>query len=250
MREDEFYQDFRSEVAKEVAIVLGKVTHFLHKDIVDYISEKNIDFEKEFNNFSTVPNSFNNNDFFGDDCVFPGYRRVVNGERKDKWKNNLSKDGTILNDNTIPRHIWAFLTIGKCYSGPNWKESKLNKFELAHIFNHKVDEIDFERKYFKNINDKIKPYSLFSSASNVVLIPKGLAKPTDNLDEVKLCFYNKFIDYYKKTPKGINGFRKDKLPLWYDDVKWNEPKLPKDWKKNIDKLLVYRSENLKKRYNK
>ena len=245
------YKNYAFRIERELAIILGSVSHHLHPDIIEYIKYKNKEFKSEFKSYSH-PN-LNVEDFLfdGSDCLFPGLRRPVNKEKTGKkWKNNINKiDGTIFNDNTYPRHIWSFLTVNKSYSSSSWKESLLNEFELAHIFGHKVDEIDLEKRAFNKFNSDRNPYSLFTSASNVVLIPKGLAKPTDKLETIKLCYYQRHIELYGENFYNMSGFKKDEMiPEWYNEIVWLEPELPKDWKLRVDKLLKYRSKHLELKY--
>ena len=95
----------------------------------------------------------------------------------------------IIDDNTFPRHLWCFLANGKTYSGPNWKNSGLGEFELAHVFTHKESEIDFEKQFFKCVREALYPYGDFSCACNVVLLPKGTVRPTDNSITIKAAFF-------------------------------------------------------------
>jgi hypothetical protein len=85
----------------------------------------------------------------------PGYRRPINKEKSAKWKNNIYEpDKTILNDNTLPRHIWAFLSVNKAYSAGSsgmWSSSGLDWFELAHAFGHKEDEKGLEQEVFRGV---------------------------------------------------------------------------------------------------
>ncbi|WP_304142294.1 hypothetical protein [Mesoflavibacter zeaxanthinifaciens] len=249
------FKDKSKEIERDIAILLAKVTHHIHPEIVKYIAEKNIDFKKSFEEFCH-PN-LNFDDFFyqGSDCVFPGIRRPINSEKKHlkKWKNNIyEKDGTIFNDNTYPRHLWTYLAVDKLYTGALWKESSLNQFELAHVFGHKEDERELEKKVFENFDSSTKPYSLFTSASNVVLIPKGFAKPTDQMINVKKCFYKRHLDLYGNNIIGIGEFNNSFVPDWYDQVEceWEKPILPLDWKLKIDNLLKYREKHLKEKYDK
>jgi hypothetical protein len=232
--------------------MLGKICHHIHPEIVNYIAEKNIAYQTEFE--SACHKSCNINSFFyeNSDCVFPGFRRPINNEKIEKWKNNVfEKDGTILNDNTIPRHIWAYLSENKAYSGGAsgmWSSSGLSNFELAHIFNHKQDERD-EKTIFKQITDNTEPYGLFTSASNIVLIPKGFAKPTDHIKSVKICFYKRHLKLYGNNIIGLSGFDETRVPSWYSEIYWVEPTLPSDWKIRIDNLLNYRETYLRKKYH-
>jgi hypothetical protein len=224
----------------------------MHPDIVKYITQNNISYQSEFekvchNNLDVLPFLYQNSD-----CVFPGFRRPINKEKKAQWKNNVYEaDGTILNDNTFPRHIWAFLSMNKAYSGGKsgmWSASGLDKFELAHIFGHKQNERGLEKEVFFDFDEKIQPYGLFTSASNIVLIPKGFAKPTDHMKNIKVCFYKRHIELYGNNLVGISDLNEFNIPEWYNEIQWLEPILPKDWKVKIDNLLKYREKYLKHKY--
>ena len=246
------YTDFSDSVERELAFILGKITHHIHPDIISFITQENLDYKERFK--SICHKSCDINSFFypGSDCVFPGVRRPIKKETTKGWKNNIhEEDGTILNDNTFPRHIWAYLSMNKGYSGGAsgmWSLSGLDKFELAHVFCHKQDERELEKKYFSEFNNIQKPYGLFTSASNVVLIPKGFAKPTDYLVSIKLCFYKRHLELYGNNLIGISNFRDDEVPSWYADVKWLDPELPSDWEMKVKNLLKYREKCLKNKY--
>jgi len=204
---EEFYmfENDSESVEKTIAMCLGKVTHHVHPKIVERIAEANVNYK---NDFKKICKELDAEVFFydGSDCVFPGVRRNINKEKVGKWKNNIhSVDNTILNDNTFPRHIWAFLSMNKQYDGNSWKKSGLEKFELAHIFGHKVDEKELEKKVFNQYDETKLPYALFTSASNVVLIPNGLMKPTDKFESIKIAFYKGILIYMGITciPKKI-----------------------------------------------
>lgn len=247
------FQDHSKSVERELAILLGQVSHHIHPEIVNKISKANIEFEKEFE--SSCHPKLDMQDYFysGSDCLFPGIRRPVNSEKegKEKWKNNINEeDGTIFNDNTYPRHIWSLLATNKAYSSISWNESGLNAFELAHIFGHKVDERNLEKGVFKSVDENKNPYALFTSASNVVLIPKGLTKPTDKMDSIKIAFYKRHMDLYGNNLIGLENFDESKVPSWYNEIKWLEPELPNDWEQKIEKLLEYRKKHLMEKYSK
>jgi len=245
------YPDLSNEIEKDLAIILGKITHHIHPEIVKIITEENKKFKAIF---SKICHGNSNVEAFFyplSDCVFPGYRRPVNKEKQHRkiWKNHIYEpDGTILNDNTVPRHIWAYLTLGKGYTGGMWGESGLNKFELAHIFSHKQEGRQLESKAFE-LNIEQEPYALFTSASNVVLIPKGFAKPTDNMESIKMCFYKRHIDLYGNNLIGLSNFKESILPAWYDEINWLEPELPTDWEVKTKTLLKYRERHLVGKYS-
>jgi hypothetical protein len=247
-----YFPDLSSTVEKELTIMLGKICHHIHPEIVNYITQKNVAFKTAFESF--CHKSLNVKPFFyeNSDCVFPGFRRPINKEKKGSWKNNVCEnDGTILNDNTFPRHIWAYLSDNKAYSGGStgmWTSSGLAKFELAHIFSHKQDEQGLEKKVFQLVSENVEPYGLFTSASNVILIPKGFAKPTDKMESVRICFYKRHLELYGNNLIGISNFNEPLLPSWYSEINWLEPSLPDDWKSRIDNLLNYRERYLQKKY--
>lgn len=234
-----------SQFDKDLAIILSKLAYHISPEIVKYIVERNkLDyayFEKLFKDKIDIKNYL----FEGSDCVFPGVKRYVSMKGK-KQKYN-SEYRAIIDDNIFPRHIWCFLTNGKCYSGPNWKNTSLGEFEMAHIFTHKESEINVEIDFFKEIKNNLYPYGEFTSAANVVLLPKGTVRPTDNSTILKSIFFKRYIELYGETTlNGRKGFNENKIPKWYSELKWNTPFFPVDWKKNIDKLLDYRKEKIKK----
>jgi len=243
------FPDLTQNVEKSLSKILGSVSHHLHPDIVKYIIESNIGFKEKFQQYSHKELNIHEFFFEGSDCIFPGVRRPVNRETSgSKWKNNIYKDGTILNDNTYPRHIWSFLVNGKPYSSSNWKITGLNSFELAHIFGHKTNETSLEKNSFLKFEENKNPYSLFTSSSNVVLIPKGLTKPTDKMESVKLCYYQRHIDLYGENFFHMTGFKKELVPEWYKDIRWIDPILPTNWNQKIDLLINYREQHLKLKY--
>ena len=247
------FQDLSKTVEKELTIILGKITHHIHPEVVDYITKSNIIFEPKFK--AMCHKLCNVESFFykGSDCVFPGFRRPINKEKNGRWKNNVfEQDGTILNDNTFPRHIWAYLSTNKAYSGGSagmWSSSGLDNFELAHVFGHKQDERELESKVFKSFVNTTEPYGLFTSASNIVLIPKGFAKPTDHMKSVKICFYKRHFDLYGNNVIGLSDLDESLVPSWYTEIKWHEPILPDDWRRKIDNLLEYRGKYLQKKFS-
>ena len=246
------YSDLSWTAEKELLLILSRITHHIHPNIVSYITKENVRYQSNFQKICNDKCKLSQFFYRDSDCIFPGFRRLVNKEKTGKWKNNVNhKDGTILNDNTFPRHIWAYLTMNKAYSGGvsgMWSKSGLSKFELAHIFSHKQNERTLEKEVFTEVDENIEPYGLFTSASNVVLIPKGFAKPTDQMKTVKICFYKRHLELYGNNIIGLKDFNENHVPDWYDEIKWLNPELPCDWEAKIDNLLKYRENYLRKKY--
>lgn len=227
----------------DICAILAKLAYHIHPGIVERIQSKN---QQEFDYFRDLfagKIDVGNYLFDGSACVFPGVRRYVAGRGKRRSYNPTYR--AIIDTNEFPRHIWTFLTNGTAYSGPSWRQTGLNEFELAHIFTHKASELTFEEDFFDMVRTDIKPHSDFTCACNVTLLPKGTVRPTDKSAAIKAAFYMRYIELYGEAPLiGRNGFRVAKVPSWYGELQWNEPVLPKDWRENIDRLLAYRTRRI------
>jgi hypothetical protein len=231
------------EFEGDVCRILSRLAYHIHPKIKQKIQERNRAEFQYFVDLFADKIDVSNYLFEGSACVFPGVRRYVGGKGKKKAYNPSYR--AIIDDNSFPRHIWCFLHNKKTYSGPNWKNSGLGVFELAHIFAHKEDELEFEGQFFKTIDKKLLPYGDFTCACNVILLPKGTVRPTDNSKSIKAIFYMRYIKLYGETTlKGRTGFKKSDVPNWYGDLKWNEPVLPEDWEQGIEALLKYRTKRI------
>jgi hypothetical protein len=117
----------------------------------------------------------------------------------------------------------------------------LSQYELAHIFTHKPYEVEQERRFFPEFIAELSPFGNFTCACNTILVPKGMASPTDTLPGVKAAFYRRYVELYgEDTLNGRTGFDRSKVPEWYDDLIWNEPRLAMQWEARIEDLLDYR----------
>lgn len=228
----------------DIAEILAALCYHVHPEIVSFVKDRNAEdriyFERLFGNHIPV----NHYLFEGSACVFPGVRRYVNGRGRTKAFN--PSEEAILDDNVFPRHLWCHLMAGKAYSGPAWKETGLNGFELAHVFSHKpATEDELEKCFFDDYDEGIVPFGNFTCAANVVLLPKGTVRPTDNSSLIKSVFYKRHMDLYGEgTLDGRSAFRHDDLPDWYDALRWNVPVKPPDWRANINRLLEYRKKTI------
>lgn len=229
-----------------IAITLAQVCHFVHPHIVKRIRELN---EKDTNRLTEIiPHEVDRVTYLysGSACVFPGVRRYVGRMNPREKRKYVQSQAAIIDDNEFPRHLWAFLAGGTAYSGPSWIATRLNDFELAHVFAHKADERRVEQDVFRFVDATIIPNGLFTCASNVVLVPKGLAKPTDHLDSVKKAFFKRHVDLYGEAMlPGLAGLKDDKIPSWYAQLVWSEPILPDGWERSVEKLREYRFRRLR-----
>ena len=175
------------EFEQDICAVLAHLAHHIHPKIIEYIQLRNAEEHDYFKRLFANKIEIDHYLFDGSACVFPGVRRYVNSEGKKRAYN--AEYRAIIDDNEFPRHIWCFLENGKTYNGSNWKATGLNQFELAHIFTHKETEIEFEKPFFSNVDVGLFPYGEFSCACNVILLPKGTVRPTDNSETIKAAFY-------------------------------------------------------------
>jgi len=238
-----FIENRIAEYEKDICSILASLAYHIHPKIIEIIQRMNSD---EYGYFKDLFEGRINVDYYlfdGSACLFPGVRRYVSGEGKKKAYNREYR--AIIDDNTFPRHIWCFLENGKTYNGPNWKNTGLGEFELAHVFTHKESELEFERQFFSNVVDDLYPYGDFTCACNVALLPKGTVRPTDNSKAIKVAFYMRYIELYGEKPlNGRSGFNHELVPNWYSQLKWNKVPLPDDWEMNIEKLLNYRTRRI------
>ncbi|MFT6917385.1 MAG: hypothetical protein ACJAWL_003744 [Motiliproteus sp.] len=223
--------------------MLSQLAHHVHPAVVERIQQRNEEerafFESLFENKIPVSSYL----FSGSACVFPGVKRYVSGQGVKRRYNRAFS--AIIDDNVYPRHLWCYMAGSVAYSGPSWKNLRLSTFELAHVFSHKETELEGESRIFETYDNAMLPFGDFTCACNVVLLPKGTVRPTDNSDALKAVFYQRYIDLYGETPlQGRSGFRKELVPAWYRQLKWNEPVLPSDWKSKTDKLLSYRTKKI------
>lgn len=231
------------EFERDICIVLSQLAYHIHPKIIQKIQDKNRAEQAYFAEIFSEKIDTKNYLFDGSACLFPGVRRYVSGKGKKK-KYNVDYQA-IIDDNTFPRHIWCFLKNGNTYNGPNWQNSGLGEFELAHVFTHKETEVQFERQFFREMDESLFPYGDFTCACNVVLLPKGTVRPTDNSRTIKAVFYKRYIDLYGEKPlNGRRGFHETLLPDWYDDLIWNTPVLPGNWEVSVEKLLAYRTKRI------
>jgi len=243
------YPNLIADEQRSIAQALAKVSHHMHPVVVAAVKDRNADPGERARLEAILPECLEKEAWLypGSACVFPGVRRFIGKVRKRELLKYVPKKCCIIDDNRFPRNVWTFLAVGEHYGGPNWKTSGLAQFELAHIFGHKRSQRGLEEQVFKRFDASTKPWGLFTCAGNVVLIPKGFAKPTDGLSAVRVAFFKRYIDLYSEASlPGLRELDNDALPKWYDEIEWNDPILPPDWEENLEKLFDYRVDRLKK----
>ena len=227
----------------EIAKILASLCYHIHPDIVATIQERNIKERAYFENLFAGRIEAKPYLFGGSSCVFPGIRRYTAARGK-KQAFNVG-ESAILDDNIFPRHLWCFLLNETAYSSKAWKQAGLDRFELAHVFSHKPLEAELERQYFHQFSTEVPPYGNFTCAANVTLLPKGTVRPTDNSPTIKSVFFKRHIDLYgEDTLAGRAGFKHDSAPEWYNQLEWNDPILPQNWRDRTEELLNRRTKRI------
>lgn len=237
-----------------IALTLAGVAHHVHPKVVSLMQQLNAEHADELR--AMLPPEVDAEEYLypGSACVFPGVRRAIGTfgqQEKDERNKYNPKNAALVDQNIWPRYFWTYLTLGRGYGGPAWRESGLDQFELAHIFAHKPGERSLEAEVFERFDEGVRPWGLFTCASNIVLVPRGLAKPTDHLRALRLVFFKRAIDLYGETIiPGASGFRDDRVPDWYGELDWNAPILPDDWEARMIRLHKYRVRRLSEIFSK
>lgn len=240
-----FESRLTSAIQQRIAEALAETAVHVSPAIVKAIAKANMDYRSEFKDVR--PKELDTSDYLfdGSACVFPGVRRFVGPANKGQRQKYIPSEKAVMDTNIFPRHIWTFLAAGKSYSGPMAKKVGLDRLELAHIFSHKVGERELERRCFRRCSSRPRPFALFTCAANVVLFPQGLAKPTDQLEEVRVAFFKRHVDLYGEASlPGLSGLKGTVVPGWYGKLKWQEPSEPPGWEEKVKDLLAYRHKRL------
>lgn len=239
-----------AEVEREVSIAIAKVAYFISPKVVRRIAELNKNWKAEFQTSHSSKLSLEHFFYDGSACVFPGVRRPATKDERE-----LGKEGgrrkhhqtvtAILDDNVFPRHLWCFLCAKspRQYTGPTWKDTGLAQFELAHVLPHNASESKKVMDWFVKAPTVV--HGLFSCAANVILLPKGMAKPTDGTAGIRMVVLKRYFDLYGETHSGgFSGLRLPEKLTWYRDLEWNNPIEPPDWEVRIANLNEFRKERI------
>ena len=54
--------------------------------------------------------------------------------------------------------------------------------------------------FFAAIQPHLHPYSDFTCAGSVALLPQGMVRPTDKSKAIKAAFYSRYIELYSEEP--------------------------------------------------
>lgn len=237
------------QVEQKLAECVASVAYFMSPRIVEQVALRNADWAAEL--CRDFPNRFDHAACFysGSASVFGPVRRKENkAERQLAPQRYYLKHRAIIDLNWFPREAVSFICTGSRYTAKRWKSSGLAAFELAHILPHKAGEVENVAHYFSALPPEPFPYGLFTCVSNVALIPKGMAKPTDLNGAVRLAFMQKYFELYGEPHAG--GFRGLKIPPeteWIKHLPWRNDCViePADWFQRVDRLDKFRRSRLR-----
>ncbi len=227
---------------------------FINPKIIERITLSNKELESYF--CSYMANSGIDHKYYTwEKCstMFPGIRRA-NGKTDNVFKKKQlppelrsEKNAIYIDDNSYPKHVWAFIFTGQQFSnkGPGG-------YELAHIFEHKaVDRITEELCIEDNSNyDLTKPLSgMFTGAASLMYAPRTFVKVTDHSLQARRLIQRKAIELYKETthllPPTI-GLKKHDKEWDINSFVWGRPVGEFD---QIEPFLEYRKNRLKRILN-
>jgi len=236
---------------KQIAYLLTPYLKFLHPEIIKKVTLSNNEIYSYFHDY-LINSGIDVKSYIWENCpiMFPGIRRA-NGKTDNKYKKKQlpkelrkEKQAIFIDDNSYPKHIWAFLFTNQQFSnkGPNG-------YELAHIFEHKAvsrikDEFTIENNSTYDLSEPIS--GMFTNAASLMYSPRTFVKITDHSLHARRLIQRKVIHLYK----GVTNLLPPAIVLrsqseeWdINSFKWGEP-VGDPYK--IDQFLEYRIERIKK----
>ena len=239
---------------KKITRLLTPYLKFLNPRIIEKITLSNNELESYYCKYMTefkIEHKY----YIWENCstMFPGIRRA-NGKTDNEFKKKQlpielrsGKNAIYIDDNSYPKHIWAFVFTNQQFSnkGPNG-------YELAHIFEHKaVNRINDELTTQNNSQyDLSKPLSgMFTNAACLMYAPRTFVKITDHSLQARRLIQRKIIELYGDTtnilPPTIE-FKKQDEEWEIDSFVWGKPVGDLE---QIELFLKYRKDRLEKILN-
>ncbi|MCX5882366.1 MAG: hypothetical protein NTU74_11385, partial [Deltaproteobacteria bacterium] len=193
-----------SEDIKKIACLLTPYLKFLHPEIVAKITASNKELESYFHDYLSE-SGIDANLYIWEKCstMFPGIRRA-NGKTDNEYKKKqlpkelrAEKGAIYIDDNSYPKHIWAFIFTAQQFSNIGPKG-----YELAHIFEHKA----VERIQHELINNSNSTYDIntplsgmFTSAASLIYSPRTFVKITDHSLQARRLVQRRALQLYQNT---------------------------------------------------
>lgn len=189
----------------------------------------------------------------GSPCAFPGIRRHAGSTEMAVFRQRVTSDEIppqclALDDNTYPRHLWAFVFTGKPFRnrGPDG-------YQLAHLFDHKKhgnrwrEELDIPL----GVEEPEPLYGLFTSAANSAYVPGSLLRPTDLSPRLRGLIQRRAQQLYGNmcciVPPPL-AVKPCEAPDWsLDNFRWDTPV---GGMGNVSDFLEFRHERMEELFDK
>lgn len=236
----------------ELALKMAPTVQFLDPAVVREVVEDNrrmrADWSAKLEEFEICPASYL---WLGSPCAFPGVRRAAGDEREARPKQ--AREGTVfpeciwLDDNSYPKHLWAFV-----FTGKRWGKAGPKGYQFAHLIDHMVhgnrwrDELDLK----SGEEEPTYLYGLFTSAANTVYVPDVFLRPTDFSPRLRNLVQERASQLYggicSIVPPPLQ-VRRCKDPKWdVDEFPWSEPVGDVD---NVPRFLEFRRGEIEKLFD-
>ena len=182
-----------------LAKVLTPLVRFLHPDIVRSVTEDNREhserWSSKFADLGVDPDIYL---WEGSPCAFPGVRRHAGRAEIALFRGKSTTPVTrppnclCLDDNTYPKHLWAFVFMGKPFRNQGPKG-----YQLAHLADHKEYKNRWSQEFkTEGPTDPPPLMGLFTSPANTTYVPLHFLRPTDFTGPLRALLLGKAYQLY------------------------------------------------------
>ena len=211
------WQQPTEENILKLAEILAPFVRFLNPEIIYKITEDNYKHQDEWSR-KLKECDVDPGIYLWDNspCAFPGVRRYSGRERND-WRKlrYLYPDCFCIDDNSFPKHLWAFV-----FTGCEFRNHGPKSYQLAHIFDHKTYKNRWQREmkgWRRDIKKPPKLFGLFTSPANTAYVPTDFLKPTDFSHKLRILLQRKAFELYGDVCQILPP----PLEKSYDDQNWD-----------------------------
>ena len=231
-----------------LAKVLTPLVRFLHPDIVGSVTEDNRKHSERWSSKFTAlgvdPDIYL---WQGSPCAFPGVRRHAGSAEiallrgKSTTPDTRPPNCLCLDDNTYPKHLWAFVFTGKPFRNQGPKG-----YQLAHLADHKEYKNRWDQEFMTEGSVDPPPLmGLFTSPGNTAYVPLHFLKPTDFTGPLRALLLGKAYQLYggvcRLAPPPLNE-KTVAYSAWSPkNFAWSEPVGTME---NISDFLVFRRKRI------
>ena len=225
----EWHQPQDNDILR-LAKVLTPLVRLLHPDIVRAVTEDNRKHSEQWSSkfiaLDVDPNIYL---WQGSPCAFPGVRRHAGSAEIALFRGNSAAPDTkpphclSLDDNTYPKHLWAFVFMGKPFSNQGPKG-----YELAHLADHKEYKNRWNEEFATEAPVDPPPlFGLFTSPANTAYVPSHFLKPTDFAGSLRALLLRKAHELYgnicRLAPPPLVE-KAEGHSAWYPEYfEWSDP---------------------------